>query len=149
MDINADTNLPFEPDINASLDSVQNELENPADQNLEEQKDEVQQLVSRFKQIADVILTNYNSDRDQIEDTIKHLDSIVQMGPKVPRVYVEMLVSALRVKTETSGNVVKLLDSLAKLLSAGKNTQIFTASVNTSPADLKALLDVPRFPDEK
>lgn len=111
--------------------------------------DELQQLLSRFREVSNIVLNNYNSDREQIEGVIQFLDQMVQMGPKAPRVYVEMLVAALRTKAETNANAVKLLDSFAKLLSAGKGTNVFVnqgQSFDTS--DLKQLLDAPAYPDE-
>lgn len=113
-----------------------------------ETPDELSQLLLKFRTIADTVLNNYELDRGQIEKTIQHLDQIVQMGPKVPRVYVEMLVSALRTKAETNANAVKLLDALAKLLSAGKGTQIFMNQRVNAPGDLAKLLETPPFPDE-
>lgn len=110
---------------------------------------ELQHLLSQFKNVADTVLNNYNADRNQIEGVIQFLDQMVQMGPKTPRVYVEMLVAALRTKTETNTNAVKLLDSLAKLLSAGKGTSVFVNQGQSfDSSDLKKLLDAPAFPDE-
>lgn len=111
---------------------------------------ELQRLVGRFKSVADTVLADYNADRAKIEQAINYLDSIVQMGPKAPRVYVEMWIAAIRTKAETTTNAVKLLDSLAKLLSAGKGTNIFVGqqTINTTD-DLSDILNTPEFPDEK
>jgi hypothetical protein len=114
-----------------------------------EDTDEIRDLVNRFKDTANEILRNYRSDRDQIEDTISFLYNAVQLGPQTPRVYVEMLVAALRTKAETSTNAVKVLDSLAKLLAAGKGTQIFMQNNTITPNDaLAELLKTPEFLDE-
>jgi hypothetical protein len=112
--------------------------------------DEVQKIFKKFLDISNTILLNYNADREQIEKTIQYLDTMTQMGPKSGRVYIEMLVAALRTKAETNTNAVKLLDAMAKFLSAGKGTQIFVQQNQASaPSDLVKLLETPEYPDEK
>lgn len=112
--------------------------------------DEAQKLLKIFMDVSNMILNNYKDDRNQIEKTIQYLDNMSQMGPKGGRVYVEMLVAALRTKAETNTNVVKVLDAMAKFISAGKGTQIFVQQNNSAtPSDLAQLLDSPRYPDEQ
>lgn len=114
------------------------------------QEDEVQKIFKKFLDVSNTILLNYSADRNQIEKTIQYLDTMTQMGPKSGRVYIEMLVAALRTKAETNTNAVKLLDAMAKLLSAGKGTQIFVQQNQASaPSDLAKLLETPEYPDEK
>ena len=87
-----------------------------------EQHGDLSKLLQRFMSVADTVLANHNADRAQIEQAIDFLGDIVKLGPKAPRVYVEMWVSAMRTKAETTANAVKLMDSFAKLLAAGKGT---------------------------
>lgn len=114
------------------------------------QTDEAQKLLKIFMDVSNMILNNYKDDRAQIEKTIQYLDNMSQLGPKGGRVYVEMLVAALRTKAETNTNVVKVLDAMAKFISAGKGTQIFVQNNNNAatPSDLAKLLDAPRYEDE-
>lgn len=113
-------------------------------------EDETQKIFKKFLDISNTILQNYNADRQQIEKTIEYLDNMTQLGPKSGRVYVEMLVAALRTKAETNTNAVKLLDAMAKFLSAGKGTPIFIQqNQGVAPTDLAKLLEAPEYPDER
>lgn len=122
----------------------------PAPAKQEVTPDEAQRVFKTFMAISTDILNNYKSDRDQIEKTIVYLEQMSQLGPKGGRVYVEMLVAALKTKAETNTNAVKILDAMAKMVSAGKGTPIFIQqNQGSSPVDLRALLDAPKYPDEK
>ncbi|MEM3000605.1 MAG: hypothetical protein QXU32_00735 [Nitrososphaerales archaeon] len=114
-----------------------------------EQQNDITKLLHRFMSVADTVLANHNADREQIEQAINFLGNIVKLSPKAPRVYVEMWVAAMRTKAETTANAVKLMDSFAKLLAAGKGTQIFVGQHNFDvSSDLIELLKTPEFPDE-
>lgn len=108
-------------------------------------------LLKQYLAVYEKFLTNYDADRDQIEKTIKHLEDIVLNVGGAQRVHVEMLVAALRVKTETNGNVVKALDSIAKILAAAKGTQVLINNNNSGNAqlDLAKILSQPLYPDEQ
>jgi len=96
-------------------------------------------IVEKFNVIADKILDNFDSDRDNIEDTIQRLRDIFLSAPKTPKGYiVEGLVSALKTKSETNASIIKLLDSYARLISATKGTNVYQSS--TTNIDLSALL---------
>lgn len=112
--------------------------------------DEAQRVFKQFMEISGDILNNYKADRAQIEQTIQYLEQMANLGPKGGRVYVEMLVAALKTKAETNTNAVKILDAMAKMVSAGKGTPIFIQqNQGAAPADLAKLLDIPKYPDEK
>lgn len=107
-------------------------------------------LLKQYLAVYEKFLTNYDADRDQIEKTIHHLEDIVLNVGGAQRVHVEMLVAALRVKTETNGNVVKALDSIAKILAAAKGTQVLINNNNGSTqVDLAKILAQPLYPDER
>ena len=108
-------------------------------------------LVKQFLAVHEKFLNNYDADRDQIERTIKHLEDIVFNVQGAQRVHLEMLVAALRTKSETNGNVVKAMDSIAKILAASKGTQVLINNNNSSNAqqDLAEILRTPLYPDEK
>jgi hypothetical protein len=108
------------------------------------------QLLKQYLSVYEKFLNNYDSDRAQIEKTIKHLEDIVFNFPGAPRVNLEMLVAAQRTKAETNGNIVKALDSIAKILAAAKGTQVLINNNNSSGTqmDLAKILSQPLYPDE-
>lgn len=109
------------------------------------------QLLRQYLTVYEKFLNNYDDDRAQIERTIKHLEQVVFNIPGAPRVNLEMLVAAQRTKAETNGNIVKALDSIAKILAAAKGTQVLINNNNGNSAqlDLAKILSSPLYPDEK
>lgn len=107
-------------------------------------------LIKQYLTVYEKFLNNYDADRDQIERTIKHLEDIVFNVGGAQRVHIEMLVAALRTKAETGGNIVKALDSVAKILAAAKGTQVLINNNNSGSAqvDLAKILERPPYPDE-
>ena len=95
-------------------------------------------VVEKFNIIADKILDNFDSDRDNIEDTIQRLRDIFISTPQTKGFIVEGLVSALKTKSETNASIIKLLDSYARLISATKGTSVYQTS--TTNIDLSSLL---------
>lgn len=108
-------------------------------------------LVKQYLTVYEKFLNNYDADRGQIEKTILHLEDIVFNVGGAQRVHIEMLVAALRTKSETNGNIVKALDSVAKILAAAKGTQVLINNNNSGSAqqDLAKILEKPPYPDEK
>lgn len=145
---------PVEPivenkDLKELLDTPAEDVAVPAPKP-EPGSDEAQRVFKQFMDISQDILNNYKADRAQIEQTIQYLEQMSQLGPKGGRVYVEMLVAALRTKAETNTNAVKLLDAMAKMVSAGKGSSIFTQqNQGVAPAELAELLKLPKYTDEK
>lgn len=115
----------------------------------EELKQHIEAFVKKFSDVTGEILNNYRDDRDEIGQTIKYLDGIVKGHPKVSQIYVEMLVSALRTKAENNTSIIKLLDSIAKLIAAGKGNQIFAQNTTIVGEDLEKLLSQKTFEDER
>lgn len=114
---------------------------------------ELAQLLKTFMPIAQDIFTNYKSDREQIEKTVKFLEDMVFNVPSAGRVHIEMLVASLKTKSDTSISAVKLLDSLAKILAASKGTSILIQNNNgnagSAQEELDDILDADSYPDEK
>lgn len=107
-------------------------------------------LIKQYLTVYEKFLTNYDTDRAQIERTIHHLEDIVFNVSGAQRVHIEMLVAALRTKAETGGNIVKAMDSLAKILAAAKGTQVLISNTNNNiQQDLDEILKKPLYPDEK
>lgn len=141
-------------DVAADAKPVESEatLPAPLPTNLlpQDQKAEnvLKNFIEKFNNVANKVLDNYDSDRNQLEDTIKFLDDVVRSGSS-NRVYVEMLVATLRTKTDANTNAVKLLDSIAKMVSASKNTSLTNEeSAESVQDDLKDILNKPQYPDE-
>lgn len=107
-------------------------------------------LMRQYVTVYDKFLKNYDTDREQIEKTINHLEDIVFNVGGAQRVHIEMLVAALRTKAETNGNIVKALDSVAKILAATKGTQVLIQNNNNNNTqkDLAEILKSPLYPDE-
>jgi len=121
----------------------------PAEVMSQEQIDAMK-LMRQYISVYDKFLKNYDTDREQIEKTISHLEDIVFNVGGAQRVHIEMLVAALRTKAETNGNIVKALDSVAKILAATKGTQVLIQNNNNNNAqkDLAEILKAPLYPDE-
>ena len=108
--------------------------------------DKIQKIINDFEGIRDEIITNYRSDRNQVEKAIKEFEQ--RMSEGTTKVVVESYVNALRIKADINANAIKMLDATAKLLSAGKSTNIVQAQ-GIGPQDLEKILSTPAYPDEK
>ncbi len=99
---------------------------------------DVKAIYKKFNNVAETILNNYHSDREAIEDTIQRIRDLF-LEAKTPRSFiVEGLVSAHKTKSDTSIAVIRLLDSMTKMLSAMKGTQVMQGNVTN--IDLTQLL---------
>jgi len=99
---------------------------------------DIRAVYEKFNNIAETILNNYHNDREAIEDTIQRIRDIF-IDSKTPREFiVEGLVSAHRTKAETNATIIKLLDSMSRMISAVKGTQI--VQENVTNIDLSKLL---------
>jgi hypothetical protein len=89
---------------------------------------DVREFIEKFKTVGDDIISNYKNDRGQIEEVVAHLMKIVihDQDRKLSRTAVENLVKALEVKSNTNANVIKILDSISKVIAAGKGLGVFT-----------------------
>ena len=109
---------------------------------------EAAEIVRNFCDVRDEILRNYRSDRGQAEDAIQRFIGQIQAGI-ITQAVIDGYVQSLRIKTDVNSNAIRLLDSIARLLSAGKSGNMFISQQGLSPADLQKILNAPQYPDEK
>lgn len=110
----------------------------------------LQKMQKEFDNISGEILGTWRSDRDQIQEVIDIYLNVVRGGGDLPRVYVEMLVKALEVKSNTSITAVKLLDAKTRLLQAlkgGTSVMIQNNNAVVGDGDLTKLLSEPMSGD--
>lgn len=123
----------------------------PAAALVEEQSEEDQgfkRLVSRFNASVEIIIDNHAKDRDQIERGISLLDAMIRdavtNNKKISPAYVEAWAKLISAKTEVNANATGVLDSIAKLLSAGKKNDLILNQTQVSGTlDLSKLLEQP------
>ena len=117
VDMLGDEEVKVEAEAEAKTEEA-SEFDNP----------DVREFIDKFKTVGDDILANYKSDRSQIEEVVKHLMKIVihEQDRKLSRTAVENLVKALEVKSNTNANVIKILDSISKVIAAGKGLGVFS-----------------------
>ena len=107
------------------------------DEGSEETTDnDVRLVLNKFHGVTDKILHNYDCDRDEVGDAVERLRDMLMSSKKPPGYVVEVYVSALKTKSDTNTNIIKLLDAFAKIISSTKGTNV---SQSTS-IDLSALL---------
>jgi hypothetical protein len=108
-----------EPKVNINVNPEQktSEFDNP----------DVREFIGEFKTVSRDIISNYKNDRGQIEEVVQHLMKLVihNQDQKLSRTAVENLVKALEVKSNTNANVIKILDSISKVIAAGKGLGVF------------------------
>lgn len=157
------TSLPTPPSPEPQLNEIQSKhtvkpskKKGKTDEDYDREQQEANDLadkytgvIKKFGQVADQILNTYQQDRAQIQEAIDHYKDVVTTGGKVPRAYVEGWTQALQTLANTNSSAVKVLDSFAKFMAAGKNSEVFNkVNVNFNTADLLALLDKDKYPDE-
>ena len=110
----------------------------------EAQMDMRAEIINKFRNISETILDRYSEDRSQIDKACKYFSDLVASTNTPKTAWLEQWVSALRAKADTNASAVKVLDSITKLFSAGKGTNIFIQnnSVNEdADEELRKLLD--------
>jgi hypothetical protein len=111
--------------------------------------DKYKGIIRQYSDVAGVMLKDLNNDRKRILRAVKACRDVVESGGKVPRAYIEGWIAALATLSDTNGHKVKLLDSFAKFMAAGKNSEIFNnLSVNLDTETLTKLLETTAYPDE-
>lgn len=106
-------------------------------------------VISQYGDVAVSTLHNITNDRKRILRAIKAMRDVVEQGGKVPKAYIEGWIGGLATLSDTNGHAVKLLDSFAKFMAAGKNSEIFNnLSVNLDTETLTRLLETTSYPDE-
>lgn len=102
-------------------------------------RDTIIGAAAKFGEVTDKYLNNFEADRVELEEVINHLKDVVFNSAEVKGFFVENLVGALKVKSETNSNITKVLDSIAKLISAGKG-ELFIKRTTTDYSELAKLL---------
>ena len=120
--------------------------------------DQVQfrQLLVRFQNSVNLIAENQVADREQIEKAIVFYEQQVKNGALTAlaaRPFVEGWVALLGTKAEINANATSLLDSISKLLAAGKANELVNINIGgkegSGDFDLEKLLGQPPKEDEK
>ena len=113
-------------------------------------------LLNKFGDSVNVILNNQLRDREQVESAIlffeAHVRQVTAAGGRLSPSYIEAWSTLLRTKTEINTNATGVLDSIARLLSAGKKNDLIInlgASPGSEGIDLETLLSQPKKEDEK
>jgi len=121
----------------------------PVSQPSEDEDNEVRELLTNFKDMREEILANYRGDRSQVEGAIKRLEDAIIDGNATEAI-VDNYIKAISVKADINSNAIKILDSIAKLMSAGKGTNIFIRNEGgISANELERILNAPKCADEK
>lgn len=84
----------------------------------------IRKLLARYRGVAEEVLDNCRTDREQAQAVIDHFFNVINTSPKVPSVYVEKFPDLLRTKNEIGATAVRLLGELTKLVSASKGSEI-------------------------
>jgi hypothetical protein len=115
----------------------------------------VRQLLAKFGSSVDEIISNQKADRSQIDDAILYLDGVIKKAiandEKLSPMYVDAWARLHQAKADVNANASKVLDSVAKLLSAGKgNELVLNLGLSASgDIDLEELLKQDKYEDEK
>lgn len=114
----------------------------------------IKAILLKFSSSLDSILENIPKDRNQIEGTIQLVETQIKAAmatpdKRIPSVLVEALVRLLQTKAEVNTNATMVLDSITKLLSAGKKNELMVSiGAKTGELDLVKLLTQPKREDE-
>jgi hypothetical protein len=102
----------------------------------------LKKLLARYKDVAEEVLDNCRTDRQQAQDVIDHFFGVIGNGGKIPSIYIEKFPDLLRTKNEIGATAVRLLGELTRLVSASKNSDILgKVNVNIDIAQLTQMLD--------
>lgn len=103
-------------------------------------RDAVVGAAQKFGEMIQTFIDDCEHDLIQQSEVINHLKNEVFNTPKVKGFYVDNLVAAMKVKSETNASRVKALDAIAKLIAAGK-AELFIKQTNTVHDDITRLLE--------
>jgi len=78
-------------------------------------------LCKEFSEMRGQIWSKVNEDREKIDHFINLFTQRIEDATNTKSVYVESITSLLQTKANTSMNASKMLDSVAKMVSAAKN----------------------------
>lgn len=112
----------------------------------------IKALLGKFGASVELIIANHAADREQIDEAIKFFEQEVRANPRRPAIsaYVEGWSKLLATKAEVNTNATGVLDSIAKLLAAGKANDLIVNvnNVQKGDLDLEELLSQPKREDE-
>lgn len=114
----------------------------------------IKQLLAKFGQSVETIINNQKSDREQVEQAIilveKKVKDAVDSGSKLSPAFLDAYARLLQTKADINTNASKVLDSVAKLLAAGKGNDLIVNINNgkTGELDLEEFLQQPAYEDE-
>lgn len=113
----------------------------------------IKAILAKFGTSLDLILANHTQDRAQIETTIQFVDTQIKAAvtgdKKISPMFIDALVRLLQTKAEINTNATSVLDSITKLLSAGKKNELLVnIGAKGGDLDIMKLLSQPRRDDE-
>jgi phosphoglycolate phosphatase-like HAD superfamily hydrolase len=109
--------------------------------------EDAQEIIKNFRSVRDEILSNYRGDRSQVETAIQLFQQHIRNGV-VTQGVTDGYVKALGIKADINSNAIRILDSIARLLAAGKSNGLFVQQIGFGAGDLSKLLKEPLYPDE-
>jgi len=107
------------------------------------------QIFKQYNHIFNDIIENYQHDRVQAQEVIDAFMGVIMNGGKVPRIYLEKVADAVRVKNEIAQTAIKALESIPKLMSASKGNEVFNqVNMSFDASQLAELLKTEQYDDE-
>lgn len=98
-------------------------------------------LLDKFGKTSDDIVSRFKEDRDELQKVIDLFMRKVINDPDPPRVIVESLTLCLRTKADTNANTTRVLDSICRLISAGKSFGPQGGGGQLTEKQLRAILE--------
>lgn len=105
---------PIEPDIKDEF---------VHDQKPNQTRDTLNKIISKFENIESYIMDSVREDREKIDHYITMFTGRAA-NDDAKAIYIESITSLLNAKLNTTVNAARLLDSMAKMVSAIKNVQL-------------------------
>ena len=96
----------------------------------------LESLFDQFASTAHSMLHNAAEDRGQLNEAIEILGNKVRSNDRVQGAVIEQWVNAMRAKADLNVSTTKLLDSIAKLLSAAKSNPIISGQDDIEDGDV-------------
>jgi hypothetical protein len=116
----------------------------------------VKVLLGVFGTTVQDIVQNYKKDREQIDKAIEYFEAEVRSaqksGAKLSPAFTEAWAKLLQAKAEINMSATSSLDSIAKLISAGKGNDLvinLNGNIPKGNLNLEALLSQPAYEDER
>lgn len=113
--------------------------------------EQMKRVASQYSSVFEEIIKNYKKDRDQAQEVIDYFLDVIATGGKIPRVYLEKVADAVRAKNEIAQTAIRALDSLPKLISSTKGSDMFQQNIGISfdSAHLREILDAAKEKEEE